>query len=69
MSSPSAKVEPGVKVDEIAKIIDTHSFMPIGELEPDDRWTENMVEQGMELARSKARRILSALQTEQESGE
>lgn len=54
----------GVGEDDIAKIIDPHSFMPIGALAEDDGWTENMVQQGIDLARSKARRILYSLSVE-----
>lgn len=48
------------RVDEVARIIDPHSFLPIEKVDGDE-WTENRVEEGMSLARSKARRILDVV--------
>lgn len=57
-SSPAIGVRAVTTVDDIAKIIDPHSFLP--DNSGDDLIGE-MVKNGMEDARSKARRILSAL--------
>lgn len=49
-----------IRAEEIAKIIDPHTFLPL-DLIDGDEWSAEMVQQGRDLALSKARRILSAL--------